>query len=183
MILTNYIDIELFDSKSAQTLSSLFVALHTVYERVGGFALDFPLMRCGEDPWMGSKIRVFTGSHESIDALVSLLEENSAINGKVRFMFAKKVPPDFKGSWVQHSRFRIPTALDIERSRTDKKKIRINRMLEKNLPFFRVFSQSTKQLFSLSIHSVRGQGSSVDVFPTSYGLSSHERPFSVPVIR
>ncbi|PPC84691.1 MAG: hypothetical protein CTY38_01190 [Methylotenera sp.] len=184
MILKKYIDIEPYDNKSAQAMSALLTALHRSFDEVGGFALAFPRIRSNENPWVGGVIRVFMSSSEGIEKLVELLEKNSLVANKVRFMFAKSIPDNFKGDWVNYSRVRVPSLSDVEKSRTNKAKARETRLSSSNtVPYFRLLSKSTGQLFSLMVVAKKTAPFGGEVFPTSYGLSSENRPFSVPEIK
>jgi hypothetical protein len=163
-------------------LTRLVSTLHGVMWRSElELALAFPHMREGFHRHPGNVLRVYSTSLDELAQLTQRLRENERLDPHVHCHFPRSVPTAFDGPWVEYRRFRV-------RSRgSGRATARAGQIVQaESFPFFRLNSKRTAQVFSLHIQRLlNGRQSSDNPFgfkPDSYGLSTSEAPFALPMV-
>ncbi|MCU4414461.1 type I-F CRISPR-associated endoribonuclease Cas6/Csy4 [Acinetobacter sp. WU_MDCI_Axc73] len=127
-------------------------------------------------------LRVFAEKQDDLDQLIEAIKGHWKIRDYTVLGTAIAVPTAKISGWKSYRRFRIPTK-NAERTQLSEKKepLRDRRLkTAKDMPYFKVLSQSTGQGFTVTIDIQEsehaGQG-----LPDSYGLARQESPFALPV--
>jgi len=190
----HYADIKLSGKTIPVIAAKVARLLHTLMaEHPDTYALAFPGMKigtqAGEQPQIGSMIRLFASSTDAVEQALDRLElemltdstQNTAPpihTGRVR-----TVPADYRGPWVTYHRFRIPARRGKSEQHQEKRlRLRAKRIQEARvLPYLILQSASTRQTFSLIIqpqeHSIKTDSTGI---PDGYGFSSKESPLYLP---
>lgn len=151
--------------------------------RAAKIAVAFPEMRVGERRHPGTVVRVFAESREELDSVVEDVLANSRVNPYVQLHYPRAVPKDFKGKWIEYRRFRVSGTAKADPAK------RVQQLAEsEKLPYFRLSSKQTGQVFSLHVVCVPVEApedyrETVECEPDSYGLSVEQRSFALPLIR
>ncbi|MDQ9010572.1 type I-F CRISPR-associated endoribonuclease Cas6/Csy4 [Acinetobacter gerneri] len=134
-------------------------------------------------------LRIFSAQKSELEQLIENIKNHWKIQDyAVLSQAALDVPTAKITGWKSYNRFRIPT-LKMERnlpSNPEQKTLHQRRLeIARRLPYFRVKSQSTGQLFTVPIDirdvelsDTKDMGNGL---PDSYGLARQTQPFALPV--
>lgn len=126
-------------------------------------------------------LRIFASEQSDLEQLVESIKGHWKIRDYTVLNHPVAVPIAKVNGWRSYFRFRIPT-LKSERNAAEKMESRNARRLKeaKQLPYFKVSSQSTSQGFTVTI-KIENATEQVQGNPDSYGLARKSQPFTLPV--
>lgn len=126
-------------------------------------------------------LRIFATEQNDLDQLIESIKDHWKIRDYAVLNHPIAVPMAKVTGWRSYFRFRIPT-LKSERNVAEKAESRRAKRLKeaKQLPYFKVISQSTEQNFTVTIHIVNAT-EHIQGKPDGYGLARKSQPFTLPV--
>jgi CRISPR-associated endoribonuclease Cas6/Csy4 subtype I-F len=163
--------------------SRLMSVLHAVFkDHPGSYAIALPGWGADErrqgDPWR--VLRVFARTTEHMDHLAESIESHHVIRDYAPMGYPRRTPKEWDGPWMQYRRYRVPS----RKSGVDDLSVRrLTDSFERQLPYFSLFSKSTRQRFILAVEPrVTDFPEGVTGKPDSYGLSVASSPVCLPHI-
>lgn len=134
-------------------------------------------------------LRIFSAQENDLNQLINLIKNHWKIQDyAVLSQAALPVPTAKILGWKSYNRFRIPT-MKMERNLAnypEQKSLHERRLQEaRKLPYFKVSSQSTGQIFTVPVDikdvDISNANNSGNGLPDSYGLARKSQPFALPV--
>nr|WP_174506406.1 type I-F CRISPR-associated endoribonuclease Cas6/Csy4 [Acinetobacter sp. Marseille-Q1620] len=134
-------------------------------------------------------LRIFSEKQDDLEQLINHIKGHWKIQDYAVLSPAALAVPTAKiTGWKSYNRFRIPTVKMERNLLTDpnKKTLHERRLLEaRKLPYFKVSSQSTGQVFTVPVDikdvEVSNANNTGNGLPDSYGLARKTQPFALPV--
>ncbi|CAM9154527.1 type I-F CRISPR-associated endoribonuclease Cas6/Csy4 [Acinetobacter bereziniae] len=127
-------------------------------------------------------LRIFTEKQDELDQLIEAIKGHWKIRDYAVLSGVLAVPTAKISAWKSYRRFRIPT-LKAERTQLTiaSTPLRDRRLkTAKDMPYFKVISQSTGQGFTIIIDIQDSENAGYGM-PDSYGLARKESPLALPV--
>ena len=126
--------------------------------------------------------RVFSDSSEALQRLVDSISQHWKVRDYSVVGTPTPVPRDKITGWQSYRRYRIPTA-KMERTQLSDNNVPLRERrlaTAKDLPYLKVASKSTGQVFTLTIDIVPMENAG-DGVPDGYGLARASQPFALPI--
>ena len=126
--------------------------------------------------------RVFSDSSEALQRLVDSISQHWKVRDYSVVGTPTPVPTSKITGWQSYRRFRIPTA-KMERTQLSDNNVPLRERrlaTAKDLPYLKVASKSTGQVFTLTIDIVPMENAG-DGVPDGYGLARASQPFALPI--
>ena len=126
--------------------------------------------------------RVFSDSSEALQRLVDSISQHWKVLDYSVVGTPTPVPTAKITGWQSYRRFRIPTA-KMERTQLSDNNVPLRERrlaTAKDLPYLKVASKSTGQVFTLTIDIVPMENAG-DGVPDGYGLARASQPFALPI--
>lgn len=126
--------------------------------------------------------RVFSDSSEALQRLVDSISQHWKVRDYSVVGTPTPVPTAKITGWQSYRRFRIPTA-KMERTQLSDNNVPLRERrlaTAKDLPYLKVASKSTGQVFTLTIDIVPMENAG-DGVPDGYGLARASQPFALPI--